>query len=54
MRLLTAMMGTRDGLKTYPNLRIPVTLRVSAVLLCKICGPCLYICVRPIIGKFQG
>ena len=30
MRLLTAMMGTRDALKTYPSPRLPFTLRVPA------------------------
>ena len=33
MRLLTAMMGTRDALKTYPSPGLPFTLRVPAVLL---------------------
>ena len=50
MRLLTAMMGTRDALKAYPSLRLPVKLRVPAILFCKNSGPCLYICVKPMIG----
>ena len=42
MRLLTAMMGTRDALKTYPSPTLPFTLRVPAVLCCKNCGPSVY------------